>query len=93
MRMRHGNKMGCRDESPSTPPARTTTTTKLWGVSDYSNESVIAIENTLNEVDRALERLRVGTYRTCQVCDAPIDDAELVKNPLLANCRAHPELS
>jgi RNA polymerase-binding transcription factor DksA len=68
-------------------------TTRLRGVSEHSNESVVAIENTLNEVDRALERLRVGTYRTCQVCGAPIDDAELVNNPLLANCRAHPELS
>lgn len=62
-------------------------------MSDFSNESVIAIETTLNEVDRALERLRVGTYRTCQVCQTPIDDAELVANPLLANCPAHPELA
>ena len=62
-------------------------------MADFSNESVVAIEATLNEVDRALERLRVGTYRTCQVCDTPIADAELIANPLLANCPAHPELA
>jgi len=62
-------------------------------VSEFSNESVVAIENTLNNVDRALERLRVGTYRTCQACGAEIDQAELLRDPLLANCSAHPELS
>jgi RNA polymerase-binding transcription factor DksA len=62
-------------------------------MSDFDNESVRAIEGTLNDVDRALERLRHGNYRTCQVCDAPIDEAALVANPLLANCRAHPELA
>lgn len=62
-------------------------------MSDFTNESVRAIELTLNDVDRALERLRGGTYRTCQVCEAPIDENDLVANPLLANCPAHPELS
>ena len=62
-------------------------------MSDFNNESVAAIETTLNDVDRALERLRVGAYRTCQVCNIPIDDAELDANPLLANCPAHPELA
>jgi RNA polymerase-binding transcription factor DksA len=62
-------------------------------MSEFTNESVSAIETTLNDVDRALERLRLGTYRTCQVCGTPIDDADLEANPLLANCRTHPELA
>ena len=62
-------------------------------MSDFNNESVNDIETTLNAVDQALERLRVGTYRSCQVCGTTIADAELVANPLLANCPAHPELS
>ena len=62
-------------------------------MSDFNNESVAAIEATLNDVDRALERLRVGTYRTCQVCNTPITDANLITNPLLANCPSHPELA
>jgi len=62
-------------------------------VPEIDNESVLAIEATLNEVDRALERLRQGSYRTCQVCAAAIDDAALVASPLLSHCAAHPELS
>jgi RNA polymerase-binding transcription factor DksA len=62
-------------------------------VAEFSNVSVSAIESTLNNVDRALERLRLGTYRTCQVCSTPIDAVDLEANPLLANCRAHPELA
>ena len=62
-------------------------------VSEFPNESVAEIETTLNNVDRALERLRAGTYRTCQVCATPIDDAELIASPLLANCPSHPELA
>ena len=62
-------------------------------MSDFNNESVAAIEATLNDVDRALERLRVGTYRTCQVCNTPITDVDLITNPLLANCPSHPELA
>jgi RNA polymerase-binding transcription factor DksA len=62
-------------------------------MSDFTNESVSAIETTLSDVDRALERLRLGTYRTCQVCGTPIDNVDLESNPLLANCRTHPELA
>ena len=62
-------------------------------MSEFNNESVAAIESTLNNVDRVLERLRVGTYRTCQVCKAPIDEVDLAATPLLANCPAHPELA
>ncbi|HEY5092855.1 MAG TPA: hypothetical protein VII60_06280 [Acidimicrobiales bacterium] len=62
-------------------------------MTEFANESVSAIEATLNDVDRALERLRVGTYRTCQVCQAPIEESVHVASPLLANCPAHPELA
>jgi RNA polymerase-binding transcription factor DksA len=62
-------------------------------MSDFTNESVSAIEMTLSDVDRALERLRLGTYRSCQVCGTPINDVDLESNPLLANCRTHPELA
>jgi RNA polymerase-binding transcription factor DksA len=62
-------------------------------MSDFTNESVSAIETTLNDVDRALERLRLGAYRSCQVCGAPIDGVDLESNPLLANCRTHPQLA
>jgi RNA polymerase-binding transcription factor DksA len=64
----------------------------LASVPDVDNESVAAIESQLNAVDHALERLRKGTYFSCQVCGAPIDEADLVSRPTLANCPAHPEL-
>jgi RNA polymerase-binding transcription factor DksA len=60
-------------------------------MAEFNNESVLAIETTLNQVDRALERLRVGSYRMCQVCGEELDQTALVRNPLLANCSAHPE--
>jgi RNA polymerase-binding transcription factor DksA len=61
-------------------------------MSEFTNESVAQIEAALNDVDRALERLRQGAYRTCQVCGSAVDERDLEANPLLANCRAHPEL-
>jgi RNA polymerase-binding transcription factor DksA len=62
-------------------------------MSEFNNESVATIETTLNYVDRVLERLRVGTYRSCQVCQTPINEANLMATPLLANCPSHPELA
>jgi RNA polymerase-binding transcription factor DksA len=62
-------------------------------MSEIANETVGAIDATLRDVERALERLRAGSYRRCQVCDTPIADSDLIANPLLANCPAHPELA
>lgn len=61
-------------------------------MSEISNESVAAIESTLIEVDRALDRLREGTYRQCDSCGEEIDDALLISDPLRTNCAAHPQL-
>ena len=68
-------------------------TASVVAVTETDNSSVARIEAVLNDVDRALERLRAGTYRTCQVCGTAIDDAALAESPLLAHCPAHPELS
>ncbi len=62
------------------------------GVSEISNETVSTIESTLNLVDQALDRLRAGTYRSCEVCAAPITDEELASDPLRTSCVAHPKL-
>ena len=58
-------------------------------MSDFTNESVSAIETTLNDVDRALERLRLGTYRACQVCGTPIDDADLEADYIVVELARH----
>jgi RNA polymerase-binding transcription factor DksA len=58
-------------------------------VPDVTNESVVEIEATLNGVDVALERLRLGTYRACDDCGSAIDDADLTGDPLLTRCQSH----
>jgi RNA polymerase-binding transcription factor DksA len=47
------------------------------------------IERELIEVDAALVRLDDGTYGTCRVCSAAIDDAALADRPTTDVCAAH----
>jgi RNA polymerase-binding transcription factor len=44
---------------------------------------------TLDDVDVALVRLSEGTYRTCEVCGAPLADARLAGVPTLRRCAEH----
>ena len=39
------------------------------------------IEADLADVDVALQRLEDGTYWTCEITGAPIDDVALAENP------------
>jgi len=43
----------------------------------------------LDDVDRALARLDAGTYGTCEVCAAALDDALLASAPAARLCAAH----
>jgi DnaK suppressor protein len=43
----------------------------------------------LDGVDRALERLSEGTYGTCEVCGAPVLEADLERDPTLRMCEQH----
>ena len=43
----------------------------------------------LDGVDRALERLSEGTYGTCEVCGAPISEADLEHEPTGHTCEQH----
>ncbi len=52
-----------------------------------------SLSATLDAVDRALERLRDGSYRTCETCGAPIEEAQLAADPLRTRCRAHLEIA
>ncbi len=61
-------------------------------MSDTSNDTVVAIESTLIDVDRALDRLREGTYRQCDSCGEEIGESLLIADPLRTNCAAHPQL-
>lgn len=47
---------------------------------------------TLDAVDRALERLREGTYRLCETCGTSIEQDVLLAQPLRTRCAAHLEI-
>lgn len=51
----------------------------------------VELEARLIEVDNALARIEAGTYSTCNVCSAPIEEARLGANPAAATCIAHKE--
>jgi len=42
---------------------------------------VTQLENQLNEVKAALERVEAGTYGICEACDKPIEKDRLEANP------------
>lgn len=50
-----------------------------------------AAERLLDDVDRALAALDGGTYGTCEVCGAAIDDRELEGDALASRCASHPQ--
>ncbi|MGC8498643.1 MAG: hypothetical protein ACP5OV_03970 [Acidimicrobiales bacterium] len=60
-------------------------------MSDPIAESIEAVGATLDAVERALARLREGTYRTCSTCGALLDSEALGADPLLERCPAHTE--
>jgi RNA polymerase-binding transcription factor DksA len=43
----------------------------------------------LDDVDRALERLRDGAYATCETCGDEIHDDDLVADPIGRTCARH----
>jgi RNA polymerase-binding transcription factor DksA len=43
----------------------------------------------LDDVDRALDRLDAGTYGTCEVCAAALEDAVLATAPAARLCPIH----
>ncbi len=48
-----------------------------------------AVEGELADVERALQRLDEGSYGTCQVCSAVIDDERLAAEPATVFCAEH----
>lgn len=47
------------------------------------------LKNLLNEVDRALDKMKNGTFGLCEVCKDPIEDYRLKKDPLACFCLDH----
>lgn len=46
----------------------------------------ISLENTLRDVNQALERLDKGTYGICKYCKQPIDEKRLLARPTSSAC-------
>jgi len=44
-------------------------------------------------VETILSRMSAGTFRSCEVCGADIDDELLVADPMRSSCVEHPPLS
>jgi RNA polymerase-binding transcription factor DksA len=47
------------------------------------------LENRYNDVLGALSRIEAGTYGTCGVCGAAIEDDRLAAEPAARTCKAH----
>ncbi len=47
------------------------------------------IGDDLEGVEQALTRLDEGTYATCEVCAAPLDEAGLAADPVRRRCESH----
>jgi RNA polymerase-binding transcription factor DksA len=58
---------------------------------DYekNSEEVRALEARLREVHSALKKIEAGTYGTCEVCHARIEDDRLTANPGARTCKEH----
>ena len=46
----------------------------------------ITLEKTLRDIDKALDRLKKGTYGICKYCDKPINEKRLLARPTSSAC-------
>ncbi len=58
---------------------------------EFQNRSSVEVhlEEKVNEVIAALERIEKGTYGICTVCGEKIDERRLEANPSAATCTKH----
>lgn len=49
----------------------------------------VTLENRLNEITKALERISSGTYGVCEVGSELIEHERLMANPAARTCKAH----
>ncbi|MEY4722914.1 MAG: hypothetical protein RLZZ324_427 [Candidatus Parcubacteria bacterium] len=57
-------------------------------VSTYSTNLTLerTLEGNLRDVEKALERIKKGTYGTCKYCNKPIDEKRLRARPSSSSC-------
>jgi DnaK suppressor protein len=47
------------------------------------------LETRYRNINRALTKLEIGTYGTCEICGEPIEADRLGANPAARTCKAH----
>lgn len=52
-------------------------------------EELERVESELAGVERALTRLDDGTFGTCEVCQARLDEEQLAADPVAVRCADH----
>ncbi len=59
-------------------------------ISDYTTNiaTEAVLEKTLEDIDKALDRINKGTYGVCKYCGRPIDEKRLVARPVASSCVA-----
>ncbi len=62
-------------------------------IEEYEDNSAILkdLEVRYNEIKDALGRIEDGSYGTCSVCGAPIEEGRLDANPAATTCMQHME--
>lgn len=57
-------------------------------ISDYSTNVATekVFEKSLEDVDKALERIEKGTYGICKYCGNPIGEKRLIARPTASSC-------
>lgn len=58
---------------------------------EVEQATLAALDADRLEIDRALARVRIGTYGTCESCGEPIADERLEAMPAARRCAAHAE--
>lgn len=57
-------------------------------VAEYSKDLTLerTLEASLRDVNKALERIKEGTYGICKYCGKPIDEKRLMARPTSTSC-------
>ena len=57
-------------------------------ISDYTTNiaTEAVLEKTLEDIDKALDRINKGTYGVCKYCGRPIDEKRLIARPVASSC-------
>ncbi len=60
-------------------------------IENYEGNTAILkqLEIRFNEIKGALARIEAGTYGTCEICGAKIEDERLEANPAARTCKQH----